>query len=307
MCASNKWPLVAVWICLVSCAAPARVSVAPRLLAGAPVAAPAGALDYCARVQGECDSASDEVLRGTLPATGGAPLRGRLSSPGSGEISGAAASASLFHALLQSRIEPPAEASGAVVTLTRERWRELMQLNRTVNRAIRGGTDREIYGSEERWTRPYMERPEAFAVRGDCEDYALEKRARLIEQGWPAEALAIAVAIVPDIGLHAVLVVQTDRGDLVLDNLHMRPRPVTHRDYAWVSRQVGPWLNRWASARSNSSQTMRTPSPVLAPAQGPAEQAFGQAMRDAIAQAGQSPRDEARESPERSRTKGAIV
>lgn len=53
---------------------------------------------------------------------------------------------------------------------------------------------------------------------GDCEDFVLTKRDRLIALGWPASVLRIAVAKTAWGEGHAVLVVKTDRGDLVLDN-----------------------------------------------------------------------------------------
>ncbi|MNL79260.1 hypothetical protein D3C87_2058250 [compost metagenome] len=53
---------------------------------------------------------------------------------------------------------------------------------------------------------------------GDCEDFALTKRDKLIALGWPARALRVAVAKTSWGEGHAVLVVKTDRGDLVLDN-----------------------------------------------------------------------------------------
>jgi len=45
------------------------------------------------------------------------------------------------------------------------------------------------------------------------------KRSQLIDKGWPATALLIAMARVPSGEMHAVLVVVTDKGELVLDNL----------------------------------------------------------------------------------------
>ena len=107
-------------------------------------------------------------------------------------------------------------------------------------------TDRALYGVDDSWARPVLDG--SRRAYGDCEDYALEKRARLIAQGWPPASLAIAVAVAPHIGLHAVLIVQTDRGDLVLDNLSSEPEPIASLDYVWISRQVGPDLSHWSAA-----------------------------------------------------------
>ena len=66
------------------------------------------------------------------------------------------------------------------------------------------------------------ERSESWRVggsSGDCEDYALTKRSRLIRAGLPAGALRMATARTGRGELHAVLIVKTDKGDLVLDNI----------------------------------------------------------------------------------------
>lgn len=60
---------------------------------------------------------------------------------------------------------------------------------------------------------------------GDCEDYAITKRALLIQAGLPAGALRIAVGRSPS-GPHAVLVAITNQGAVVLDNLNARIVPI---------------------------------------------------------------------------------
>ncbi len=161
--------------------------------------------------------------------------------------------------MMTARLAPQAEAvSGTTAHLTSgrmilsdARWQELRRVNREINRAIRPETDSALYGVEEYWQRPLI----AFGrgARGDCEDYALEKRARLLALGWAPDMLAMAVAVSPQVGLHATLVVQTDRGDFVLDNLHREPRPLADLDYMWISRQTGPNLTDWAVADTVSS------------------------------------------------------
>ena len=54
---------------------------------------------------------------------------------------------------------------------------------------------------------------------GDCEEYVLAKRAKLIKTGVPAGALRIATATTKEGVGHAVLIVRTHKGDMVLDNL----------------------------------------------------------------------------------------
>ena len=59
---------------------------------------------------------------------------------------------------------------------------------------------------------------------GDCEDFALTKRASLINAGLNAGALRMAVTRAKG-QYHAVLIVRTTAGDFVLDNLKHDVRP----------------------------------------------------------------------------------
>ena len=56
--------------------------------------------------------------------------------------------------------------------------------------------------------------------RGDCEDYVLSKRSALIRQGVSSGALRIAFTYTRRGVPHAVLVVKTNQGDYVLDNMN---------------------------------------------------------------------------------------
>jgi predicted transglutaminase-like cysteine proteinase len=95
------------------------------------------------------------------------------------------------------------------VELTLAKKRELMAVNRQINSQISPQND--SVGEIDLWS---------LAPRsGDCEDYAITKRHALIEQGWPASALRLAVAHTNWGEGHLVLVVRTSKGDLVLDNL----------------------------------------------------------------------------------------
>ena len=116
------------------------------------------------------------------------------------------------------------------VRLTPERWQELNQINTAVNRSFTFTADSVTYGKSEHWT--YLE------SEGDCEDFALEKQRRLVERGWPADSLLIAVAKVPSQGGHAVLVAVTENGDYVLDVLTTAVRPWHEVNYRWLKRQA---------------------------------------------------------------------
>ncbi len=100
------------------------------------------------------------------------------------------------------------------------------RINRDVNGAIRpraetGGTDVwKIGGST-----------------GDCEDYALSKRAALLRKGFPSSSLLMTSVVTRRGELHAVLMVRTDRGDFVLDNLSPLVKPWSATGYRFTSMQ----------------------------------------------------------------------
>ncbi len=111
----------------------------------------------------------------------------------------------------------------------------LRAVNDQVNSLMRAATDIQNYGVADYWNDPVLVR----GVRGDCEDFALEKRRMLVEHGVPAAALSIAIVRTRLGEEHAVLVVTTDAGDYVLDNLTYDVRPWRRAGYTWVARQ-GP-------------------------------------------------------------------
>jgi predicted transglutaminase-like cysteine proteinase len=84
------------------------------------------------------------------------------------------------------------------------------RIQREVNFSTTYRTDAEQYGRPEHWV-------EAGKF-GDCEDYALLKRAMLRNQGWPADKLALCTCWCEDGGYHCVLFVDTDLGGYILDN-----------------------------------------------------------------------------------------
>jgi len=108
-------------------------------------------------------------------------------------------------------------------------------INREVNRDVRKATDFDLYGLLEYWSLPRVIDGKMY---GDCEDYALEKRRRLIEAGVPESALSMAVAVTARGETHAVLVVSFASGDWVLDNLTPWATPWEDLNYRWVQRQV---------------------------------------------------------------------
>jgi len=85
---------------------------------------------------------------------------------------------------------------------------------------------------------------------GDCHDYAVTKRALLIEAGLPPSCLLLAEAIAPETAPehHMVLVVRTAAGDLVCDNLIQGMPPVWWvRNFEWLRVQTPADPNVWAA------------------------------------------------------------
>ena len=75
----------------------------------------------------------------------------------------------------------------------------------------------------------------------------LEKRKRLIEAGWPRQALLVTVVRDRKGDGHAILTVKTDRGDFVLDNQEPRVKAWTETGYRFVKRQSAEHPNKWVS------------------------------------------------------------
>jgi predicted transglutaminase-like cysteine proteinase len=93
----------------------------------------------------------------------------------------------------------------------------LERINRTVNAEIALVPDYPGERGEECWEFPAK-------GEGDCEDFALEKRRRLVAEGVPSAALTMAIVhhrveFFP----HAVLLAETTQGTWVLDNLRDEP------------------------------------------------------------------------------------
>jgi predicted transglutaminase-like cysteine proteinase len=132
-----------------------------------------------------------------------------------------------------------AGATASHADLSEDSWAQLQQTNNAFNLTIRPVTDLVQYGAEEHWTYPDQS--------GDCEDYVLAKRRELLSEGWPASTLMVAVVRRPDGEGHAVLVVRTDRGDLVLDNLRSEISLWVDTPYEYVKQSAS--LASWVSVR----------------------------------------------------------
>ncbi|GGG94216.1 hypothetical protein GCM10007420_07140 [Glycocaulis albus] len=141
------------------------------------------------------------------------------------------------------------DAEGRLV-MAPELFGLLNRVNQSVNMQIRPRDDQEIYGVGEYWTLPLTLEGTG---EGDCEDYALEKRQALIAAGVPESALFLAVGYSLATGRHAVLVVSTDEGDYVLDNMTPYILPWSETPYQWTVRQMPGDLLSWRHMAALSS------------------------------------------------------
>jgi predicted transglutaminase-like cysteine proteinase len=132
---------------------------------------------------------------------------------------------------------------GGPVHLTQERWDELRTVNKSVNASIVPESNTAGLAGEKWSVNP---------SKGDCNDYAVSKRAELLKRGWPARTLLLSEVVTAWGEGHLVLVVRTSVGDLVLDNLTPHIRPWTRAPYRWVRMQTPKNPNFWASLASRS-------------------------------------------------------
>ncbi len=104
-------------------------------------------------------------------------------------------------------------------------------LNGQVNREMSYQTDAQQYGQSDRWV------VSPVSGKGDCEDYALTKAAKLASARIPH---TVQMCILPSGTWHAVVVVDDAGKQWVLDNT--RPFAVEKSDFnckAWVPVNMG--------------------------------------------------------------------
>lgn len=132
-----------------------------------------------------------------------------------------------WFALLRQHPElDPANARFKPARLSVGRAAQLVKVNKEINGRItyREDSDRDIWEVGDR--------------AGDCEDYAIRKMRTLIrEHDFPRGALTLSACKLDRSRGHAVLLVHSDRGVYVLDNLTNRVMPWHHLPYRWVARE----------------------------------------------------------------------
>lgn len=116
----------------------------------------------------------------------------------------------------------------------------VVKVNRAANTAIRPVADLVQYHVAEKWTMP-------TARGGDCEDFALYKKAKLMEAGVSPDRLLLATVLDRKGGSHAVLVLRTDTADLVLDNLRSAVKRWDETGYTFLRMQDPRDPQRWVA------------------------------------------------------------
>ena len=120
-----------------------------------------------------------------------------------------------------------------LVLLDEQSWKQLVEVNARINRFIQPVDDGEV----DEWS--------VYVTQGDCEDFALTKQRELLRLGWPSDSLLLATAFLEDGTYHAVLLVRTDRGEFVLDNLSPLILRWQEVGYRWNKRQAVGFPQVW--------------------------------------------------------------
>jgi predicted transglutaminase-like cysteine proteinase len=139
-----------------------------------------------------------------------------------------------------------------VVVLDQAHWAQLEQVQVQVGQQVKYVSDMDRFGVPDWW--------EPATKTGDCEDIALTKRQKLMDMGWPAEALRIAALVDGHGELHAVLTVDVvslkgKPGTYVMDSHfeHVEPWQVLNSyGYYWLERSK-PGSTQWARLDGGSA------------------------------------------------------
>ncbi|NNK79039.1 MAG: hypothetical protein HKP40_10040 [Litoreibacter sp.] len=129
--------------------------------------------------------------------------------------------------------------------LTEDQLKLARKINRSVNRRVTQITDRSQYREEEVWALPTRR-------GGDCEDFVLLKKRLLMLNGIAPERLLIATALDRKRNSHAVLILRTDEGDYVLDNLNSRMLHWKKTGYIFLRLQNSNAPHSWSGVLAKS-------------------------------------------------------
>ena len=139
-------------------------------------------------------------------------------------------------------------AHGGVRSLAQPKLSYLERVNVAVNRAIKPMSDRQAHGKRELWL--------ASSHVGDCEEYVLAKRKKLLRAGFKPGHLRIGVGSSGG-EYHAVLVVRTKAGDFVLDNKTDAVLPVNRSRMRFAKLQSATHAGQWVRVSGRTGNPAR--------------------------------------------------
>lgn len=216
---------------------------------GPQVAPPQGYVQFCFRAPGYCANASKPPFQGDLVRAANSEFWRLVFNPIEPGAVGPRGLTPTTHALSPqlSRAESTllADHAGDLLPLDETMWAQLVAVNQEVNSAVEPAEDRDLYGRSDYWSFPTTLRGRLL---GDCEDYVLLKKKMLTERTGYKEAFSIALVRTPTGQNHAVLIVNTDSGEFVLDNLTPRMLLWTKTRYKLLLRQDPHDAGKWVSA-----------------------------------------------------------
>ena len=126
------------------------------------------------------------------------------------------------------------------------KWAKLKSINAQVNRAIKPATDMQTNGVAEHWSIP-----KSF---GDCEDYSMLKRSKLIRAGFKPSQLSLAKVRQRNGEAHVVLVARTSEGDFALDNLTNSVQHVSRTGHRFLAMQSATNASKWLKIKGTSKK-----------------------------------------------------
>jgi predicted transglutaminase-like cysteine proteinase len=220
----------------------------PQMPFGRAVSPPAGYQAFCRREPQDCPST----------VGGGSSFWGLafgIRRPGATTIDPPSSIRSAVVAWRRPRPNPSVQIADAPpkegrVPLSSETQAVIDGVNRQVNRSLAAASDWKIYGRRDYWALP-LSRPGRAA--GDCEDFVMEKRHRLLAAGFPMAQLSIALLRTRWGETHAVLLVETDEGALVLDNRSDEVRPWWRAKERWIMRQSPENPGTWVAVTTSGA------------------------------------------------------
>lgn len=125
------------------------------------------------------------------------------------------------------------------------------EINVEINGATAYRADVDLYGKPDFW--------DVANGQGDCEDYALAKRARLRDHG----EVRLATCWTEDREYHAVLIATTDEGEFVLDNRYATPMRRDELGYRWDTIERGREMVRCCLIALLALAGCSTPPPFI--------------------------------------------